>query len=278
MMLKFAHNSLDLKVPKVMGILNVTPDSFFDGGKYISDENILARAEQLTSEGASIIDVGGYSTRPGARNVTEQVEAARILPAIKLIRTNFPKAIISVDTFRSSLAEKAVENGADMINDISGGNMDDKMFEIVGKLKVPYVLTHIKGTPQTMQVAPKYDDVIAEVSNYFVHRINFAVTKGIEQIIIDPGFGFGKTVEHNFILLDQLSEFKRLGFPILAGLSRKSMINKIIGTEKDPSLAGTTAAHTIALRNGADILRVHDVKEAIEAIKICSFVKEHEIK
>ncbi|HEY6161450.1 MAG TPA: dihydropteroate synthase [Bacteroidia bacterium] len=271
--LKFPHNSLDLTTPRVMGILNVTPDSFFDGGKYISREKIIVQVEKMLKDGASIIDVGGYSTRPGAGDVPVQEELGRLIPAIKTIREHFPSAIISADTFRGAVAREAVAAGAGMINDVSGGTLDEKMLDAVAELNVPYVLMHTRGSPQTMKEMTDYKDVFAEVMNYFVHRINLAISKGVTQLIIDPGFGFAKTTEQNYILLNRLSEFQKFGFPVLVGVSRKSMINKVLGTKAAEALNGTTVVNTIALMNGADILRVHDVREAMEAVKIVNFVK-----
>ena len=254
-----------------MGILNITPDSFFDGGKCITEESIIRHTEKMLSEGADILDIGACSTRPNAPEISEEEELKRLIPAIKLVRKKFPNAIISVDTFRSNVAERSVQEGADMINDISGGTFDKKMMKIAGNLQVPYILMHIQGTPETMQKNPTYENVTEEVGNYFTERIHAAIDRGIKQIIIDPGFGFGKTLEHNYELLKNISSFKKLGLPILAGLSRKSMINKVLGTKPEGALNGTTAVNTIALMNGVNILRVHDVKEAKEAIQIFTF-------
>jgi dihydropteroate synthase len=274
MHLNFKNKKLDLSTPAVMGILNVTPDSFFDGGKYMDEKSILAQTEKMLLEGADIIDIGACSTRPGSAPVSEEEEIKRLLPAIQLVKKKFPDAIISADTFRSNVAKLAVSEGADMLNDISGGTMDEKMFDTVAKLSIPYILMHIQGTPQTMQSNPQYKNVVAEVINYFIHRTNLARAKGIQQIIIDPGFGFGKTIEHNYELLKNLSSFKKLKLPILVGVSRKSMINKILGTKPEDALNGTTVIHTIALTGGANILRVHDVKEAKEVIKIFNFLNK----
>lgn len=285
MELTFRNRKLDLRVPAVMGILNVTPDSFFDGGKFTDKKKILLHAGEMISEGADIIDIGACSTRPNAKEVSEEEELKRLIPAIKLVRKKFSDAIISADTFRRKIAEEAVNEGAEMINDISGGNgftvyslqstvnrkPETDMFETIAKLKVPYVLMHIQGTPQTMQVNPTYKDVVKEVKEYLKKKIGRLEECKVGQIIIDPGFGFGKTGEHNYILLKHLSEFKEFGLPILTGVSRKSMLNKALGTTPETALNGTTAANTIALMNGANILRVHDVKEAKEAVKIFTF-------
>ena len=282
MQLTFGHRKLDLTTPAIMGILNVTPDSFFDGGKFTDERSLLLHAEKMISEGADIIDIGACSSRPDAKDVSEEEELKRLIPAIKIVRKKLPDVIISADTFRPKVAEEAVNEGADMINDISGGGFvivsgakqSHRMFEVVSKLNVPYVLMHIQGTPQTMQANPQYKDVVKEVEEYFSLKIEKLESLKVRQVIIDVGFGFGKTVEHNYILLKHLSEFKKLGLPILAGISRKSMINKLVGTKPEEALNGTTVANTIALMNGANILRVHDVKEAKEAVKIFTFVKK----
>jgi len=279
MQLKFRNRNLDLSTPAVMGILNITPDSFYDGGKYTDDRSILLHAEKMILEGADIIDIGACSTRPNAVEVSEEDELKRLIPAVKLVRRKFQDVIISVDTFRSKVTEYAVHEGADMINDISGGGfvtpseVEGKMFETAGKLNVPYILMHIKGTPQTMQRDPHYNNFMDEVMNYFKERIRKLASFNVKQIIIDPGFGFGKTTEHNYTLLKHLSVFKEFGFPILAGVSRKGMINKVLGTKPEEALNGTTVVNTIALMKGANILRVHDVKEAKEAIKIYNFTQ-----
>jgi dihydropteroate synthase len=269
------NKELILSTPAVMGILNITPDSFFDGGKYKDEKSILLHTGKMISEGADIIDIGACSTRPNAPDVSEEEELTRLIPAIKFVRKKFPEVIISADTFRSKVAELSVNEGADIINDISGGTMDEKMFEVIGKLKVPYVLMHIQGKPKTMQKNPQYQNVTDEVMSYFKEKIHLALKHGIKQIIIDPGFGFGKTIEHNYQLLKELSSFKEFEFPILAGVSRKAMINKVLGTKPEEALNGTTVANTIALMNGATILRVHDVKEAKEAVKIFNFVQNN---
>lgn len=266
-----------------MGILNVTLDSFYDGGKYAEEKSILLHAEKLISEGADIIDIGAYSTRPNAVEVTEEEELKRLIPSIRSVRKSFPDIIISADTFRSHVAEQAVNEGADIVNDVSGGTgfvnpseaeEPHSMFETVGRLKVPYILMHANGTPQTMQQDPQYKDVTTEVVDHLYGQINHALSKGIMQIIVDPGFGFGKTTEHNYQLLDQLASLKKLGYPILVGMSRKGMIYKTLGIKAEEALNGTTAANTIALMNGANILRVHDIKEAKEALKIFTLAKK----
>jgi dihydropteroate synthase len=259
---------LDLSVPKVMGILNVTPDSFFDGGKFTEEKQIIRRVKKMLDDGADIVDVGAVSTRPGAKDVSEKEELKRLLPTIQIVLKKFPDAIISVDTVRSTVARKAVEAGASIINDVSGGNFDKKMFATAGELKVPYILMHMQGTPMTMQKNPVYKNVVKELIVYFAKKRAQLKDCGVLDIIIDPGFGFGKTVEHNFDILRNLSLFKMLDCPILAGISRKSMINKVLKTAPADALNGTTALNTVALMNGANILRVHDVKEAKEIVQL----------
>lgn len=266
--LRCGDKRLDLSSPAVMGILNVTPDSFFDGGRYTDEDKLLQHAGNMVSEGAAIIDIGAASTRPGADDIGEAEELRRLIPAIQAVRKIFPDVIISADTYRAAVAEKAVEAGAEIVNDVSGGKMDDKMFETVGRLKVPYVLMHIKGTPKDMQVDPHYDDVTREVKEYFEERLNKLKNLGVEQVILDPGFGFGKTLEHNYTLLRDMKTLSDMGYPVLAGVSRKSMINKVLKTKPENALNGTTAVNTIALLNGASMLRVHDVREAMQAVKI----------
>lgn len=267
---KFECNgkTLNLSTPAIMGILNVTPDSFYDGGKFNSEDNALRQVEKMIADGATIIDVGALSTRPFSEFVSEDDEWERLEKPLKNLRKAFPEMIISVDTFRSEIARKAVDSGADMINDISGGQMDDKMFETVVNLGVCYVMMHIKGTPQNMQIDPVYQDVTKEVLGYFSSKLKMINSIGKTPVIIDPGFGFGKTVEHNYRLLNDLPRIKALGYPVLAGVSRKSMINKVLRTSPEDALNGTTVLNTICLLQGADILRVHDVAEALEAIKL----------
>lgn len=260
--------------PIVMGILNVTPDSFFDGGKYTKEENWITRAQEMISEGASIIDIGAYSTRPGAADISEALEAERLLKVIRSVRQHFPDILISADTFRSKLAEEAVKNGADIINDISGGSLDPLMFETVARLNAPYVLMHIQGTPQTMQVNPVYNDVVQEIKEYFQKRVAILEKTGFRKIILDPGFGFGKTLEHNLEIMKKLEEFNELNYPLLAGVSRKSIVNKLLNISTKDALNGTSVLNTIALQKGAKIIRVHDVKEAVEVVKIVSALKE----
>lgn len=260
---------LSLSHPVVMGILNLTPDSFFDGGKFTDIRRMLHHAAEMVKKGATIIDIGSQSTRPGAKLISEKEEIKRLIQPLEILLKKFPEMIFSVDTFRSSVAKAAVEAGAHIINDISGGTMDKKMFKTAGKLYVPYILMHIKGTPQTMQNNPRYSNVVTEVIDFLQKRIYRLRNEGVKDIIVDPGFGFGKTLEHNFTLLNHLSEIRLItGCPLLAGISRKSMINKILGTTPAEALNGTTVMNTIALLKGADILRVHDVKEAVEAVKI----------
>ena len=259
---------IDLSSPKVMGILNITPDSFFDGGKYKNESDILSQTEKMLKDGATFIDVGAYSSRPGAKHISEKEELQRIVPVINLLLKNFPEIIISVDTFRSKVAKETINAGAAIVNDISGGNMDTNMFETVANLQVPYILMHMLGTPQNMQKNPVYNNVIQEIISFFAAQIHKLHQLKLNDVIIDVGFGFGKTIDHNFEILKDLSLFKSLDAPILAGISRKSMLYKTLDITAQEALNATTSANTIALLNGANILRVHDVKEAIEAVEI----------
>jgi dihydropteroate synthase len=264
---------VDLSSPKVMGILNITTDSFFDGGKYRDESEILNQVEKMLFEGATFIDVGAYSSKPGAKYISESKELKRIVPVIKLLTKNFPEIIISVDTFRSKVAKETIHVGAAIINDISGGKMDEKMFETVASFQVPYILMHMLGTPQNMQLNPLYTDVTQEIISFFAAQIFKLHQLKLNDIIIDVGFGFGKTAHHNFEILKNLSLFKSLDAPILAGISRKSMLYKTLDISAKEALNATTSANTIALLNGANMLRVHDVKEAVEAIKIVSQIQ-----
>jgi dihydropteroate synthase len=262
---------IDFAVPRVMGILNITPDSFFDGGSYLNGKEILSRVSQMLSEGADIIDVGAYSSRPGAVEVTLEEEKTRLKPALMNIRKNYPDAILSVDTFRAGIADYVVnEFGVTLINDISSGLLDNDMISVVGTLKVPYIMMHMQGMPQTMQKDPKYQDVTKDLLAFFAKRIAIARSAGIEDIIVDPGFGFGKTPDDNYRLLKELDLFGLLGLPVMVGLSRKSMIYKSLHITPNDALNGTTVLHTLALNNGARLLRVHDVKEAVEAVRLFS--------
>ncbi|MFN3402962.1 MAG: dihydropteroate synthase [Cytophagaceae bacterium] len=274
--MKIKGNLVVLDQPVVMGILNVTPDSFYDGGSNLSETQILKNTEKMLSEGAAFIDLGGYSSRPGAKDVTENEERSRVVPAIKSLVKQFPDIIISVDTFRSSIANEALSEGASIINDISGGELDKLMYETVAQFNAPYILMHMRGTPQTMQQFTHYDDLVKDLLQYFAKKISLARDAGIKDIIIDPGFGFSKTIEQNFKLLNDLDIFKILELPILAGISRKSMISKTLNVTSEEALNGTTVINTIALMKGCSVLRVHDVKPAIEAIKIYNKIKESE--
>lgn len=259
---------VDLSTPRVMGIINVTPDSFYDGGSSITEKDILQKAEKQLIEGADFLDVGGYSSRPGAVDVPVEEELKRVLPAVKIINKNFPDSLISIDTFRSEVALQAVQNGACMVNDISGGCLDNKMYDTIKVLQVPYIITHIPGTPQNMQEKTGYKDVVKEVTWYFSLILEKLTALGINDIILDPGFGFGKTIEQNYQMLKNISHFKIFGLPVMAGISRKSMICKTLKVNSENALNGTTAANMLALNNGTNLLRVHDVKEAVETIKI----------
>jgi dihydropteroate synthase len=259
---------LDLSEPKVMGILNITPDSFFDGGKFIEETQILKQVEKMLLEGATFIDIGGYSSRPGAKDISEEEEKSRVLPAIEATLKEFPHCIISVDTFRSTIAKLAVEAGAGLINDISGGSLDKKMPEVVASLHVPYILMHMQGTPLSMTTMTNYENLLKEMIDYFHEKIYEFQVLGIKDIIIDPGFGFAKTIDQNFELLKKLDYLKILEKPMLVGLSRKSTIWKTLSIKPEEALNGTTALNTVALLKGAGILRVHDVKEAMEVVKL----------
>jgi dihydropteroate synthase len=259
---------LDISTPVVMGILNLTPDSFFDGGQFVTPDSQLHRVEQMVKEGAAIVDAGAVSTRPGAAEVSEYQELERLIPAVRVIANHFHGLILSVDTFRPAVARAAIENGAVMINDIYGGRFAEGMLETVATLKVPYIMMHMKGDPSNMQHEPTYRDVVAEVQYFFENQLVKCRAAGIGQVILDPGFGFGKTIAHNYALLSRFVEFKSLGCPILAGISRKSMITGHLAIHASGALNGTTVLNTIALMKGADILRVHDVKEAVEAVRL----------
>lgn len=262
-------NLVDLSTPLVMGILNITPDSFYSGNRFQTEEAISAKAGQILSEGGSIIDIGAYSSRPDAEHISEEEEMKRLAFALNIILKQYPEAVISVDTFRAGIAERCVkEFGAAMINDVSGGEMDPKMFETVADLHVPYILMHMKGTPQTMQKNTHYTDFIQEIFLYFSEKINQLQLLGVNDIVIDPGFGFSKNTEQNYELMKYLRDFRIFDHPLLVGISRKSMIYKFLGGTPEESLNGTTVLNTISLMAGAHILRVHDVKQAVEAVKI----------
>jgi dihydropteroate synthase len=264
---------IDLSKPVVMGILNLTPDSFFDGGKYTENKAIIRQAGRLLKEGASIIDLGAASSRPGSKAISEKTELKRLIPALKGILDRHPEAIISVDTWRSEVAERCIQEGASIINDISAGNLDQNMFKTVARLGVPYIMMHMQGTPETMQIKPEYKDVVTEVFRDFNQKLSVLRKSGVTDILIDPGFGFGKTLEQNYSLLNALPEFSLLGYPILVGISRKSMICKALNVTPEKALNGTTALHMAALMKGAAVLRVHDVKEAIETIRLFNQIK-----
>lgn len=266
--LRLRGHLLDLSVPVVMGILNVTPDSFYAGSRLTQLDTLLKRAEQMLSEGAAILDVGGYSSRPGASDISETEELDRVLPAVEAILQAFPEAYISVDTFRANVAQAAVRAGACLVNDISGGSLDERMFETIGNLQVPYVLMHTRGNPQTMASLTHYDDLLVDLMRYFEQKIHLIRQFQIKDVILDVGFGFAKTIDQNYQLLRQLTYFRLLNLPMLAGISRKSMIYKRLHIPLEDAANGTTVLNTLALVNGASILRVHDVKEAAEAIKL----------
>ncbi len=264
---------IDLTTPKIMGILNLTPDSFYDGGLYNNTDRALAQTEKMLLEGATFIDVGGASSKPGAVEVSADEELARVLPVIEKIHIKFPDTLISIDTYRSDVAQQAVAAGAAMVNDISGGNLDAKMLKTVGALGVPFVAMHMQGKPQNMQDKPSYDNILTDIRSFFAAKIDAAHKAGIHDIIIDPGFGFGKTLEHNYALLKHLSSIQMDGVPMLIGVSRKSMIYKLLQIEVAEAGNGTSVLNTVALQQGAQILRVHDVKEAHQAVQLIEKLK-----
>lgn len=259
---------IDLTTPKVMGILNVTPNSFYDGGMYKSSSEMLTKVGKMLSEGATFIDVGAYSSKPSAEYVSEEEELQRIIPIINLILEYYPEVLLSVDTFRSEVAKVCIENGAAIINDISAGNLDDKMLETIAKYNVPYIMMHMRGTPATMQKMTSYEDIVKEILFYFSEKVARARSFGINDLIIDPGFGFAKTLEQNYEVLQKMELFEILELPLLAGFSRKSMIYKTLQSSAEEALNGTTVLNTVALTKGAKILRVHDVKEAMECVTL----------
>ena len=264
---------IDLSIPKVMGILNLTPDSFYDGGKYSDGAAIVQQVARMLEEGATFIDVGGYSSRPGAKHISVDEELQRVVPVIELLTKEFDGILISVDTFRSEVARVAVAKGAAMINDISGGSMDAAMFPLVAELQVPYILMHMQGTPQTMQDKPVYEDIVTELVSFFAAQLAQLRALKVHDVILDVGFGFGKTIQDNYELLNNLNLFQKLDAPILTGVSRKSMLYKLLDSTPEQALNATTVANTIALMKGTQILRVHDVKEAMEAVTIYTQLK-----
>lgn len=264
---------LDLSRPQIMGILNVTPDSFFDGGQHNSLVNALKQVEKMLTDGATIIDIGGMSSRPGAEIIGTDEELKRVIPIIEKVNQTFPEAILSIDTVKSKVAKESINAGAHIVNDISAGSIDSELIATVGKLGVPYILMHIQGKPENMQDNPNYENVVLELIDFFQKKVALLKENGIKDIVLDVGFGFGKTVEHNYELLKEMNQFKVFERPILVGLSRKSMICKVLKTNPDKALNGTTALHAIALLNGANILRVHDVKEAVQVIELLEVYK-----
>lgn len=265
-------NLLDLSTPKVMGIINITPDSFYDGGKYKDETEIIAQVEIMLANGANFIDIGAYSSRPGAEYVDESEELARIIPIVKLLLKTFPNVLISIDTFRSRVADECLALGAAIINDISAGNLDPKMMEVVGKHRAPYIMMHMKGTPSTMQAMTNYENLLGEILYYFSEKVALARAAGINDIIIDPGFGFAKTLEQNYEILKKFNLLHAMDLPILTGISRKSMIYRLLETNPKNALNGSTALHMYALAKGTQILRVHDVKEAMECIQLLNAI------
>jgi dihydropteroate synthase len=273
--MKIKGQFIDFSVPKVMGVLNVTPDSFYDGGRYTTEKKIASKVEKMILEGVDFIDVGAYSSQPGAAIISYEEEVRRLSETIKVLKSRFPAIIISIDTFRSGIARKMVEEyGADMINDISAGDMDKEMFSTIADLQIPYVMMHMQGTPQTMQKNPKYENVVKDIITVFAGKVEELKLLGVDDVILDPGFGFGKNLDHNYKLMNGLGLFAVLNKPIMVGVSRKSMIGKLLGCTPDEALNGTVVLNTVALMKGIDILRVHDVKEAVEAIKIVEKLNE----
>jgi len=265
----------DLSVPKVMGVINVTPDSFYSGSRFGDERGIITAVGKMISDGADIIDVGGYSSRPGAVEISAEEERKRVTLALRLIRNEFPEAVVSIDTFRAEIAREAVlEYGAGLINDISGGEGDSRMFGYVEELGVPYILMHMQGKPASMQKNPVYSDIVADILGWFANKIYRLQSMGVKDIILDPGFGFGKTIRHNFILLNRLNDLLVAGLPLLVGLSRKSMIWNTLNLTPEEALNGTSVLNTVALMKGCDMLRVHDVKEAVEAVRLYGLIKE----
>lgn len=259
---------IDLSTPKVMGILNVTPNSFYDGGQYITEKSVLNQVEKMLQEGATFIDVGAYSSKPNAELITVEDEIERLLSVVKSILKQFPETLLSIDTFRSDVAKISLDHGAAIINDIAAGNLDEKMMETVAQYQVPYIMMHMKGTPQTMNSLAQYDNIVKEMLFYFSEKVSQARSFGINDLIVDPGFGFAKTIDQNYEVLQKLELFQMLDLPVLAGISRKSMIYKTLETSPAEALNGTTVLNTIALTKGAKILRVHDVKDAVETVKL----------
>jgi dihydropteroate synthase len=264
---------IDLSTPKIMGILNVTPNSFYDGGKYSLEADVLSQVEKMLDEGATFIDIGAYSSKPNAEFVSEEEEKQRIVPIVQLLLKQFPDVLLSIDTFRSTVAAICIENGAALINDISAGTLDEKMMETVAKYNVPYVMMHMRGTPQTMQSLTNYENIVKEMIFYFSEKVNKARSLGVNDLILDPGFGFAKTIDQNYEVLQNVEVFQMLELPLLVGVSRKSMVYKPLGLTANEALNGTTVLNTIALTKGAAILRVHDVKEAMECVTLYNKIK-----
>ena len=271
-MLNCRGKLIEMNTPKIMGILNLTDDSFYDGGKNKDIDNTIKNVEKMLDEGADFIDLGAVSTRPGAIPVSIKEEWNILRMPLKLIRQRFPQAVLSVDTYRAEVAQKAIEEGADIINDISSGDLDSNMFSVIAHYNVPYIMMHIKGSPSNMQVNPTYNDVVKEILYFFSERIEKLKLLGVNDIIIDPGIGFGKTIEHNYEIINNLEYITNLNYPVLIGLSRKSLINKVLNTTPREALNGTTVLNTIAIQKGVKILRVHDVKEAVEVVKLMGYL------
>ena len=268
---------INLSIPIVMGVINIGPDSFYDGGRYRNKLDYIGRADELLSQGAAILDLGAASSRPGASLIDPNLEKRRLLPTLETILNKFPEAIISIDTYNATVAEEAIKAGAHIINDISAGSIDEKMFETVARLQVPYIMMHMQGTPENMQDNPVYQDPVKDIVFYFAQKTDKLKQLGVHDIILDPGFGFGKSLEDNYMLLNGLDYFRIFDLPLMVGFSRKSMINKVLGTTPDEALNGTTVLNTIALQKGVKILRVHDAREAMQAIKISEKLRESSV-
>ncbi|MDT0641702.1 dihydropteroate synthase [Zunongwangia sp. F363] len=274
MTINCAGKLIDLSQPKVMGILNITPDSFFSGSRTAEKDAVLSKAEKMLEDGADFLDIGGYSSRPQAENISVETELKRVVPVVELLLQYFPNALLSIDTFRSKVAEESIATGAHIINDISAGNLDKKMIPIIAKYQVPYIMMHMKGTPQNMKEQNQYKNMLQEILYYFSEKVKQVREAGINDLIIDPGFGFAKNITQNFELLNKLEIFQMLELPVLTGISRKSLIYKTLNTTAENALNGTSILNTICLQKGANILRVHDVKEAVECVKLVSQMKK----
>jgi dihydropteroate synthase len=276
MLINFRGRLLGFSKPVIMGILNTTPDSFYKGSRLSNLDEVLERAEQMLAEGATILDIGGVSSRPGASDVSLEEELRRVIPVVEAISRHYPEALLSVDTFRAEVAKQAIDAGIHLVNDISASSIDEALFDVIANAKVPYILMHMQGTPKCMQQEPQYDDFLVNIMDFFIKKIGILRDKGIQDIILDVGFGFGKTIAHNYELLNNMHVYQNLDLPLMAGISRKSMIWKVLGNSSEEALNGTTALHMVALQQGAKMLRVHDVKEAAQTIKIWQQLEKYQ--